>query len=94
MVKDFDCRDELVFSSEFMTNADTPVLALSGLVTDPVNPFTGQALTNQEKEADIQTVCESDGEISENHGTTFVNPQYYTVRNHEVLNPANWGEAE
>ena len=94
MVKDFDCRDGLVFSSEFMTNADTPVLALSGLVTDPVNPFTGQAVTNLEKEADIQTVCESNGEISENHGTAFVNPQYYTVRNHEVLNPANWGEAE
>ena len=94
MIKDFDSRDGLTFSDVFMTNADTPVQAFAGLIRDPVNPFTGAAVTDLEKQENEQTVCESDGEISENHGTTFVNPQYYTVRNHSVLNPANWGGAE
>ena len=35
----------------FMTNADTPILALDGLIDAPVNPFTGKPITNAAKEA-------------------------------------------
>ena len=45
MVKDFGSHGEIQTSEEFMTNADTPYLALKGVVDNPVNPFTGKAIT-------------------------------------------------
>lgn len=49
LVKDFDSRDELRIDMSFMTNADTPTIAISGLVENPINPFTGNAVTNSTK---------------------------------------------
>ena len=43
LVKDFDSQ-ELTTDNTFMTNADTPSIALSGLIDNPVNPFTGHAI--------------------------------------------------
>ena len=43
-------------SEEFMTNADVPVLSLSGLIEDPVNPYTGKAIDDSEKSAHPQFV--------------------------------------
>ena len=57
MVKDYDAKGFTV-SDEFMTNADTPSIACSGLSEDPVNPFTGNAMDGHEK-AGIQTVVVS-----------------------------------
>ena len=32
-----------------MTNADTPFLTLNGVIDDPVNPFTGNPITEFDK---------------------------------------------
>ncbi len=48
MVKDFD-SDEFQISDEFMTNADTVMLATEGIVENPVNPFTQNVIDNKEK---------------------------------------------
>ena len=48
MVKDFNAKG-FNTSEEFMTNADTPVLATKGLIKDPVNPFTGKPLDSGAK---------------------------------------------
>ena len=48
MVKDFDSK-EFVVSDTFMTNADVPALAMENLIRDPVNPFTGKAISSDEK---------------------------------------------
>jgi YidC/Oxa1 family membrane protein insertase len=40
LVKDFNQNDELKIVNDFMTNADSPLLALEGIVDNPVNPFT------------------------------------------------------
>ena len=55
MFKDFG-DGEFNVSYDFMTNADTPVLAVSDLVNDPVNPFTGAKLDGHEKNEDVQYV--------------------------------------
>ncbi|MCR5251255.1 MAG: YidC/Oxa1 family membrane protein insertase [Lachnospiraceae bacterium] len=47
LYKDFDSRGFTV-SDAFMTNADAPLLAISGLV-EPVNPFTGKRMTDEPK---------------------------------------------
>ena len=53
LVKDFGST-ELTVDETFMTNADTPSLALSGLVKDPVNPFTGNPVNMEGKKAKEQ----------------------------------------
>ena len=48
LVKDFNCT-EFNISSEFMTNGDVPTILCSGVIKDPVNPFTGCAINNDVK---------------------------------------------
>lgn len=55
LYKDFG-DGEFNESYEFMTNADTPVLALKDLVQDPKNPFTGAIIDGHEKNDDVQYV--------------------------------------
>ena len=55
MFKDFG-DGEFKEAHDFMTNADTPVLALKDLVDDPVNPFTGGKLDGHEKNQGVQYV--------------------------------------
>ena len=72
MVKDFQSSG-FTTSSEFMTNADVPVLAMQDLVADPVNPFTGKPINNSEKTAHPQYVTLSNQwETSVNNGNTFL----------------------
>ena len=71
MVKDFGSTEYTV-SHEFMTNADVPSLAVQDLIPEPVNPFTGKALTTREKTAHPQYISLSHAiQISENGGTTY-----------------------
>jgi len=58
MVKDFNATG-FTRSDEFMTNADTPVIAMESLIDDPVNPFTGNPITDDEKRAHPQLVTTS-----------------------------------
>ena len=58
MVKDFDST-EFTVSHEFMTNADTPTLAMEGLIDNPVNPFTGKAINADEKLTHPQFITRS-----------------------------------
>lgn len=52
LVKDFDSK-EFTYSTEFMTNADTPAISVAGLIDDPVNPYTGNKLDSHEKEGGV-----------------------------------------
>lgn len=49
MVKDFDDTGDLKTEHTFMTNADVPALALQGVVANPVNPYTQNPITMEEK---------------------------------------------
>lgn len=53
MVKDFNTRGPLKKSMEFMTNADTPVIALEVLGQPLLNPFTGNVIDSKSKESEI-----------------------------------------
>ena len=56
LVKDFDCQ-ELTTDTTFMTNADTPTLAFSGLIENPVNPFTGKLINSDAKDVPEQHIA-------------------------------------
>lgn len=89
MVKDFNATG-FATSDEFMTNADTPTLALEGLIDDPVNPFTGKVIDNSKKTAHEQYVFYSDmWSVYENNGNVFMPGDWYAVYG-DTWNADNW----
>jgi hypothetical protein len=50
MVKDFNQNFEIKTNNTFMTNADTPTIAIKGLVDKTINPFTGKSISSDDKE--------------------------------------------
>jgi hypothetical protein len=54
LIKDFDAHGELQTDMTFMTNADVPVLATRGIVSEPlINPFTGATITLDPKKEGV-----------------------------------------
>ena len=52
LVKDFadgSAEKPLATSEEFMTNADVPTIAFRELINNPVNPYTGNKISNDQK---------------------------------------------
>ncbi|MCR5005509.1 MAG: YidC/Oxa1 family membrane protein insertase [Clostridiales bacterium] len=72
MVKDFGAHG-FTTDDTFMTNADVPSIAFEGLIENPVNPFTGKAITTDEKTAHDQFVISDHAgwDTDKNNGTTF-----------------------
>ena len=89
MVKDFNSR-EFTTSDEFMTDADVPTLATSDLISNPTNPFTGKAISSEEKKLHDQYVIWS-MEVSTdvNNGNTFLPADWYKVHDN-IWDSANW----
>lgn len=89
LVKDFG-SDSFQVSEEFMTNADTPTLATAGLLENPVNPFTGNAISSAQKDAPEQHALFSyDWQITENNGNTFLPGAWFAVHD-DVRVAENW----
>ena len=78
MVKDFNAKGFTTIE-EFMTNADTPTLAMNDLINNPVNPFTGKQINMNAKNGP-QTVyfCEVWNPTDHNQNT-FLPGSWYTV---------------
>jgi YidC/Oxa1 family membrane protein insertase len=70
LVKDFDARGELSIDHHFMTNADVPLIALDGIVTDPINPFTQKHLEEQVSK-EVVNVYKIPWRPEENKGAVF-----------------------
>ena len=70
LVKDFDSTG-FTTDNTFMTNADTPYLALNGLIDDPINPFTGNSITEYSKNGDQLIYISNDWNVNFNNGTQF-----------------------
>ena len=91
MFKDFNVK-EFTTSNEFMTNADVPVLATKDIFQDPVNPFTGKVISDQEKREHPQIVTTSHkNNINTNNGTCFdtSDGEFLSVHD-DIFNPDNW----
>ena len=90
MVKDFNAKG-FTSSDEFMTNADTPTIAFDGLVNNPVNPYTGNPVNSDSKQAEeLHVFATHDIDILTNNGYRFKDGEWYAVKNQNVLNSENW----
>lgn len=89
MVKDFN-HTGFEVSEEFMTNGDVPTFAVKDIIENPVNPFTGKRINNDEKTAHNQYIYALHEEGVEVHNeNTFLSGKWYAVHD-DMRNPENW----
>ena len=90
LVKDYGAEGFTV-SYDFMTNADTPALALEGIIDHPVNPFTGNPIDQNAKEDDQLIYLSGSGNVLINNGTRFeeADRRWLTVRDN-IFEESNW----
>ena len=89
LIKDFDSK-EFKIDYSFMTNADTPTEAFRDLIPDPINPFTGNRITNDRKNDPEQYALVTNWKTNENNGNTFTDPIRITLKNHYLFDYDNW----
>ena len=89
MVKDFNSRGKLKTSEEFMTNADTPYLATKDIISNPVNPFTGNPITDEGKKNGITVFHSESWKVHYNNGTQYKPGDWYTVKD-SIWKTENW----
>ncbi len=90
MVKDFNSQ-EFTTSEEFMTNGDVPTLAFEGLIDNPINPSTGNPITNDEKYEHPQYVFASaEWNVYENNGNTFIPKGVWFSVQDDMRKLENW----
>ncbi len=94
LVKDFNSSGEIITSTEFMTNADVPYLAVNGLIENPVNPYTKKPISIAEKYAHEQFIVQMNKDIEQwstehNNGKTFLPTKWISVKSNP-LDKNNW----
>ena len=90
LVKDFDSKG-FRLDDRFMTNADTPTLALAGLLKSPVNPFSGKAITDEAKNIGEYHVFYTD--VTDpwlNNGNTFLPGRWYALKGQNIFDMSAW----
>ena len=94
LYKDFGSDEPFTADYTFMTNADTPYLAMNGLIDDPLNPFTqGPVFQPDAKNADKLYIMYTDNwSLEGNTDTVFTNTLWYSLRNQNVFDKNNWAE--
>lgn len=93
LVKDFD-SNEFAIDKQFMTNADTPYIAMNGLIENMENPFTGKQIFKEDKSNKTYNVYESYSfDTSENNGYTFINDGSWLTIHDDCLDIKNWKRA-
>ena len=90
LVKDYDSKDFHV-DPQFMTNADTPVLALDGLIDTPVNPFTGKPITNTAKNSEEHHIFNTSFSSPKgNDGNVFLPGTWYALKGENIFDLSAW----
>lgn len=92
LVKDFDSKGELRTDDTFMTNADTPSIAMQGIIDDPINPFTGKKIDTSEKTKHPQLITMSQiTSTADNNGNVFLtyDADWYSVQD-DIFDENNW----
>lgn len=88
LVKDFDAQDPLQEDPQFMTNADTPLIAISDLDVSTINPFTGNDLYSM-VDKEVVNMYETHYEPSNKTTFDFDYDMSYTVSD-DIFVESNW----
>jgi YidC/Oxa1 family membrane protein insertase len=95
MFKDFNSDFPLITDFTFMTNADVPTLAFTGIIENPVNPFTGNPVNDSIKQNPQHITTSSKWMPNEHNTNTFRigGDEWYTVHS-DIFKADNWERAE
>ncbi len=90
MVKDFNAKGDIKTDMTFMTNADVPSLALKDLIENPVNPFTGNPITQDAKKEPVYIAMSGTQLLGTSAYQFFIDPRqdYYVHDN--LFEAKNW----
>ncbi|MBO4928236.1 MAG: membrane protein insertase YidC [Clostridiales bacterium] len=96
LYKDFGSTSEFTTDYTFMTNADTPYLAMYGLLDNPVNPFTNNPVFQEDaKNAEKMYILYTDNWSAEsNSGNTFTDTKWYSLQRQDLFDKNNWKKEE
>ena len=96
LVKDFGENAPFTTDYTFMTNADTPYLAMQGLLENPLNPFTKRPIFREDaKNADKLYIMYTDEwDLARDSGNVFTNTIWYSLRGQDIFNKNNWAQEE
>lgn len=94
LVKDFNATGPIQIDMNFMTNADVPSLALSGIVQNPVNPWTGKAINMEPKKEGVYVT--TDDLFMPHHSKsdkifTVSDNSWYHVKDN-IFEDSNWNQ--
>ncbi len=91
LFKDFDSHGELTINSDFMTNADTPDLAVSGIIENATNPFTGNPIHQPQAKEKVYVVFNNGWSPEAHNKTTFkIAPQEWYAVKDNIFESTNW----
>jgi len=92
MVKDFDSKGFRI-NKQLIPNADTPSIAMEGLIRNKVNPYTGKRIRTfrEDKHPELVQVDikNKDWKIDRNNGNIFLPAYWFTVKDN-IYDPNNW----
>ena len=89
MVKDFNAKGFNI-KEDFMTNGDTPVLATEGLISNPVNPFTGNPLSSDAKKGTQTVLYTEEWNPSDKYIYKFPPGPHYTFNGSKPADTTAW----
>jgi hypothetical protein len=90
LVKDFNAHGAMSVDSTFMTQADVPLIALDGIVENPVNPWTGNILkSDKENGATITTTRSLIGRPNERTALPIRRDEWIHVHTN-IFDMKNW----
>jgi hypothetical protein len=96
LVKDFNAKHTPIETDmTFMTQADVPTMALSGVIQNPVNPFTGKPVNSDAKEAGPQKISISTKWSPHEHSSNTFNitPDEWYLVHDNIFDENNWEKA-
>lgn len=91
LVKDFNAQGKLKTDYTFMTNADVPSIAVHDLIENAKNPFTGKAISSDEKNSGITLTSTKNWIPAEQKKNAFdIAPNdWFSVRRN-IFSEDNW----
>ncbi len=88
MVKDFGSH-RFETDNTFMTNADVPAIATSGIIDSPINPFTGNPITSDSKIGQVQRIIISEDFEPDPTRYQYTPGDWYSVHD-DIFVEDNW----
>lgn len=89
LVKDFNSSEPVKTDHAFMTNADVPVTAVSGLIENAANPYTGKLLSETVNKEEVHVNIGTNWRVEYNTGVDFGGYWFFVVKNN-IFDVNNW----